>query len=200
MPKKGRANHCGVAQSVERRSVKPVVGGSSPSPAASFCAGHAWPATCTCNCGGCSSIRVVHCKKSITTESVPELANGPVSKTGVDVDNAGSSPAALAEPNDFDDDIKNKARAIMLKTKGYGDRPARKANVDRLLWRNFGQESAPKNPKAYAEGHERTFGEKRPPLNPGKRDGYTVRGYRASMAYEIDMDLPQNRPEPEDFD
>lgn len=31
-------------------------------------------------------------------ESVPELANGPVSKTGVEVDSAGSIPAALAVP------------------------------------------------------------------------------------------------------
>lgn len=91
-----------------------------------------------------------------------------------------------------------KARELMQRQRGYGDRKGRKANVDRLLWKNFGQGSAPKNPKAYREGHERIFGDKRPPVEPGQRDGYVVRFYKPDMAHEIDLDLPQNMPDAED--
>lgn len=74
----------------------------------------------------------------------------------------------------------------MLGHKGYADRQDRTANVDRLLWRNFGQGSAPKDPVAYWENFEKIFGKKKPAPEYGQREGYSVKPYRPAVAHEID--------------
>lgn len=57
--------------------------------------------------------------------------------------------------SDAEDDILELARPIMLKSKGYGDRPSRSASVDRLLKKNFGRtDSQNGNSKTYVENYD----------------------------------------------
>lgn len=83
------------------------------------------------------------------------------------------------------------AREIMLRAKGYADRRGRSGRVDRLLYRNFGQRPPQQSAAAYREAHERIFGAERPPLNPGQREGYSVRVYRGSV---LPMELDNMDP------
>lgn len=175
--------NCGVAQLVERGSEEPSVAGSNPAPAA------------PCTTG----------KRCYETRAKAQNAGKALRKKGTaglnDYKCERCSAWHLGRERSEASEIRRKARELMLKQRGYADRKSRSANVDRLLWRNFGQNSAPKNPKAYAEGHERIFGKKKPKIEFGQRDGYSVRPYKPKMDYEIDMDEARNRPEPEgDFD
>jgi hypothetical protein len=106
-------------------------------------------------------------------------------------DPGGSNPPAVAI-----NDVRDEARALMLRTKGYGDRPGRKGNVERLLFKNFGQRPPMRDVKAYQDNFERTFGKDRTPVEYGKRDGYSVKPYRGSVL-PVELDLP---PEDEDMD
>jgi hypothetical protein len=97
-------------------------------------------------------------------------------------------------------DVRDLARDLMIRTKGYADRKSRKANVDRLLKKNFQQDSAPRDPVAYGEGYDRIFGkDHKPKVEYGRRDGYVVRPYRGSVL-PMELDIPPEDEFDSEFD
>lgn len=93
---------------------------------------------------------------------------------------AGSIPAPEPDPRAH----LEAARELMLKAKGYADRPSRRGHIERLLCKNFQQRPAIKNTTEYDRNFERIFGKKRQPVEYGPRDGYVVKPYQGSVLPE----------------
>lgn len=125
----------------------------------------------------------------------------PVGAHNPDAEGSTPSPATLPTPTAVDegsvaalvDDAGepesrqhlDAARELMLKSKGYADRPGRRPSTNRLLMKNFGQRPPIDNTEEFRANHERIFGTERPALNPGQREGYVVRAYKPKVLPEI---------------
>lgn len=102
--------------------------------------------------------------------------------------NGEALPQSSSHPDAFEPESRqhlSAARELMLKSKGYGDRPGRRPSTNRLLMKNFGQRPPIDNTEEFRANHERIFGTERPALNPVQREGYIVRAYKPKVLPEI---------------